>query len=252
VLLAADKMSAKVMPMESPAPAPAARHPLLPPQADELEAAVAALRSELGSEAFFCHAQLAEPPKEATASHPRTIRIVGMDDALDGGFEADVAVGADSAVTLRRVPNTGQVTYGADIMVVMQLVFSDPGYHAALAKRGLAPDPSKIQIDPWPAGGFAPPDVIPAGHRSMRAIRCVCVCVCLCASIVRRRPSSPEPRLGFLWVSRLCAWMAVCAWAGACLPVNVCVCCMCVCVCDHAASSRRTTPTTGTPSPSTG
>ena len=31
-------------------------------------------------------------------------------------------------------------------MTAMQLVFAEPDFHAALAKRGLAPDPDLIQV----------------------------------------------------------------------------------------------------------
>ena len=163
---------------EEPMPAPAATHPLSPLLGDEIEAA-AALLTACGqldmSKALFAHCCLLDPPKAAvlgwgpgSAALPRVVRMVGYDDAGDGGFEADVTLGS-GAIDVKRVPATGQVTYSADIMTVMTLVFQCPEYHAAMAKRGLEVDPAKIQIDPWPAGGFAP-DCIPAGHRAMRAI----------------------------------------------------------------------------------
>jgi primary-amine oxidase len=54
-------------------------------------------------------------------------------------------------------------------MAAMELVFADASWQAAIARRGLVGDPNKIQVDPWPAGGFTHSS-IPPGHRAVKAI----------------------------------------------------------------------------------
>ena len=172
-------------------------HPMVPLTTAEIERATAAASAQLHG-AMFTYCKLLDPPKAdvaawtpGAAALPRVVRLIGQDDTEDGGFEADVtlAPGGDSVqmnptavgeevavgagadfVDITRIDASGGSAYGAkDFGTAMMILFSDADWIAALAKRGIKADPEKIQVDPWPAGGFAHKD-IPAGHRSMRAI----------------------------------------------------------------------------------
>ena len=152
-------------------------HPMVPLTTEEIERATAAASAQLHG-AMFTYCKLLDPPKAdvaawapGSAALPRVVRLVGQDDTEDGGFEADVTLGAGADfVDITRIDASGGSAYGAkDFGTAMMILFGDADWIAALAKRGIKADPEKIQVDPWPAGGFAHKN-IPAGHRSMRAI----------------------------------------------------------------------------------
>lgn len=177
-------------------------HPMVPLTTEEIERATAAASAQLDG-AMFTYCKILDPPKAdvaawtpGSAALPRVVRLIGQDNTEDGGFEADVtlapggdsvqmnptavvesgeepvaaAVDAGAFVDITRIDPSGGSAYGAkDFGTAMRILFSNADWIAALAKRGIAADPEKIQVDPWPAGGFAHKD-IPAGHRSMRAI----------------------------------------------------------------------------------
>ena len=154
-------------------------HPLDPATGDEIGRAVELVRKTLGSNAWFSSCGRVEPTKAAlknwqTKDDPlRVIRLLGVDESGDGGFEADVRL-ADGDVTVRRLPLEAQTPYGyADFAAAIALTKSNPEWLAAVAERGVATatkeDLERIQIDPWPAGGYPHPDV-PEGHRAFRCI----------------------------------------------------------------------------------
>jgi len=152
-------------------------HPLDPLSAAEITEAVKQFRNEHSSEhAFFSSAGLLEPPKasvKAGADIPRTVRLLGVDETPDGGFVADVNL-SSGAADIRRLPGNAQVAYSfVDIGIATEITKRNTDWLAAVAKRGVVTDSEEamelIQIDPWPAGGYAHPD-IPEGHRAMRCI----------------------------------------------------------------------------------
>lgn len=155
-------------------------HPLDPLSANEIEQAVARFRATHKDErAAFSSVGLVEPAKAVVrAWQPgepatRIVRLLGVDQAQDGGFEADVDLGTGK-VRVRRAGLEAQVPYGfADIGLSAHLTKTNPEWQAAARSRGVAVDSEadleKIQIDPWPAGGYPHPE-IPPGHRAMRCI----------------------------------------------------------------------------------
>ena len=149
-------------------------HPLDPCTADELTAAVAALRATgtLGDRAFFSAGWAAEPSRSAVARFEagepvdRIIRLIGHDRDQGQSFEADVAVNT-AALTAFRWIEDGQAPISMDD--VMQVIFAlveHPDWLEALAARGIT-DLDKVHVEPWLAG-INPPHM-PTG-RVIRAI----------------------------------------------------------------------------------
>ena len=152
-------------------------HPLDPLSAAEISSAVDRFREPHDEEqAFFSSAGLVEPPKasvKAGAEVPRIARLLGVDGKADGGFKADVNL-ASGEVAVERLPGTAQAPYGfADLGFAVMLTKQNEAWLEAVAERGIAvateEDLELIQIDPWPAGGFAH-SAIPEGHRAVRCI----------------------------------------------------------------------------------
>ena len=144
-------------------------HPMVPLTTEEMERAPAAASAQLDG-AMFTYCKILDPPKAdvaawtpGSAALPRVVRLIGQDNTEDGGFEADVTLDS-SAVDIRRIPSSGQSSYGAkDFGTIFPLLFGCAEWREALAKRGVSPDPEKVQVDPamWPWSHFA------AGHSTL-------------------------------------------------------------------------------------
>ncbi len=152
-------------------------HPLEALTEAEVAAAVALAKAELGERAGFCSVALVEPPKEVLRTFtsgdpvPRKLRLVGYDyppgQHPDGGFEATVDL-VTGAVAMARIEK-GQAPIGtADAIAAIFITKMDAGWQAAMRRRGID-DFERVQVDPWPTGGYPHPS-IPAGHRAHRAI----------------------------------------------------------------------------------
>ena len=151
-------------------------HPLDPLSAEEITQAVAHFRQAHSRPAFFSSSGLLEPEKHAVkngAASARVARLLGTDDTADGGFFADVNL-ETGAVAVNRLPGDAQSPYGfAELGLAVQLTKTNSDWLKAVTERGVPVDTEaaleRIQIDPWPAGGFVHPS-IPAGHRAVRCI----------------------------------------------------------------------------------
>jgi len=152
-------------------------HPLDPLSAAEIAQAVDVFRNQHDAgQAFFSSIGLVEPPKDqvkAGAGTSRVARLLGVDESPDGGFAADINLQTGEAA-ISRLPGNAQAPYGfADLGLAVVLTKQHEPWLQAVAARGIAiateADLELIQIDPWPAGGFAHPD-IPQGHRAVRCI----------------------------------------------------------------------------------
>jgi primary-amine oxidase len=152
-------------------------HPLDPLSAVEIKRAVASFRAQHDdAQAFFSSIGLVEPPKgkiKAGASVPRIARLLGVDQAPDGGFAADINLDTGEAA-ISRLPGNAQAPYGfADLGLAVVLTKQNEDWLKAVAERGIPiateEDLELIQIDPWPAGGFAHA-AVPEGHRAVRCI----------------------------------------------------------------------------------
>ncbi len=163
--------------MNQPASAHAA-NPFTPLSAAEIEQAVEILRAGHPDEhLYFASSGLAEPAKadvKAGTVTPRIVRFLGTDSTPDGGFVADVDVTHGALVALKRLGLEAQAPYGyADLGLAVELTKSNAEWLAAVAARGVDVASEEalklVQIDPWPAGGYAHP-AIPPGHRAVRCI----------------------------------------------------------------------------------
>jgi primary-amine oxidase len=153
-------------------------NPFEPLSVAEIEKAVALFRGALTDQhAYFSSCGLVEPEKiqvKSGADVPRIVRLLGVDSQPDGGFCADVNVTSGQVVELARLDSATQGPYGfAELGLAVQLTKTNPEWLAAVNKRGIACETEEelelIQIDPWPAGGYAI-DAIPEGHRAVRCI----------------------------------------------------------------------------------
>ena len=149
-------------------------HPLDPCTADELTAAVAALRATgtLGDRAFFSAGWAAEPSRSAVARFDagepvdRIIRLIGHDRDQGQSFEADVAVNAAELTAFRWIEDGQAPISMDDVMQVIFTLVEHPDWLEALAARGIT-DLDKVHVEPWLAG-INPPHM-PTG-RVIRAI----------------------------------------------------------------------------------
>ncbi|MFP6640516.1 MAG: tyramine oxidase, partial [Myxococcota bacterium] len=155
---------------------PETSHPLDPFTASELTQAVALLRDSknVSEAARFSMALPVEPSKEfvqnfkAGDDFVREIRLVGYDPETTKSFDSRISLDQEKLLGFEAIEGAHAPLNMMDFIRVIQIVKEDPGWQAAMRKRGVD-DFSLVQIDPWPAGGF-PPDEIPEGTRMMRAI----------------------------------------------------------------------------------
>lgn len=155
---------------------PEPSHPLDPYTASELTQAVALLRDSkhVGEAVRFSMALPVEPAKKCVQefepgnAFAREMRLVGYDPENTQSFEAHISLDQEKVIRFDPIEGSHAPLNMMDFIRVIQIVKEDPGWQAAMRKRGVE-DFSLVQIDPWPAGGF-PPDEIPEGTRMMRAI----------------------------------------------------------------------------------
>ena len=100
--------------------------------------------------------------------------MTGVDQKSDGGFVCSIDVTKKKVLTATRLPLTAQVAYNsADFGIAIMLTKSNKQWREAVAARGVDVTTDDalalIQVDPWPAGGYAH-DSIPKGHRAVRCI----------------------------------------------------------------------------------
>lgn len=153
-------------------------HPLDPITAAEVKLAVQMFREvHNDTQAYFSAIGIRQPLKHLLKSGEainRVARLSGVDSTRDGGFEADIDLTAGKVLEIRRLTSAAQAAYGYyDLGVAVQLTKANPQWLDAVRQRGIAVDTDEdldlIQIDPWPAGGYAN-IAVPKGHRALRCI----------------------------------------------------------------------------------
>ncbi|MFT4798045.1 MAG: primary-amine oxidase [Candidatus Azotimanducaceae bacterium] len=153
-------------------------HPLESLSADEVTTAVKLFRENHADEkAYFSSIGLNEPNKVEVLGGNRIARVVtlsGVDQQADGGFVSLVDVTAQQVISTTRLGLEAQVAYNyLDFGTAVVLTKSNAEWLAAVAARGVDVSTEEaialIQIDPWPAGGYAH-ESVPQGHRAMRCI----------------------------------------------------------------------------------
>ena len=153
-------------------------HPLEALSASEISTAVKLFREHHSDEqAFFSSIGIKEPNKQDVLQENQISRVVtltGVDQQADGGFVSVIDVTKKKVLTTTRLSNDAQVAYNyADFGVAIMLTKSNTQWLEAVSARGIDVSTEEalalIQIDPWPAGGYAH-DSIPKGHRALRCI----------------------------------------------------------------------------------
>jgi primary-amine oxidase len=143
-------------------PRVAVRHPLDPLGAEEIRAAVAAVRAshpELERPSFSL-VVLVDPPKEAVVGHrpgdaiERTARVVVTDRAHRRTYEALVALAASGEVIAwRELEGVWPPILAEDFARAAQAALADERFVAGLRRRGID-DLDQVQVDPLSAGHF--------------------------------------------------------------------------------------------------
>ena len=153
-------------------------HPLESISPDEVATAVKLFRDHHADEkSFFSSISIHEPNKQDVVNEKKISRVVqlsGVDQQPDGGFVSLVDVTQQKVLSTTRLTQSAQVAYNyLDVGIAITLTKSNAQWLKAVAARGIdiATDEAMalIQIDPWPAGGYAH-ESIPKGHRAMRCI----------------------------------------------------------------------------------
>ena len=152
------------------------RHPLDPLAADEIDAAVAAVRAtgRLTDAARFSTITLDEPTKpalrgfEAGGDRPaRRARLVVVPGPECTLVEAVVDLGSGDVVSwVERQDVRPALLFEESFNVIIALHGHD-GFRAAMAKRGIT-DLDQVQMDPWPTGAFGVP-----AEEGRRISRCI-------------------------------------------------------------------------------
>ncbi len=145
-------------------------HPLEPLTAEEITAAVAAVRASgrLTAAARFSTVTLDEPPKDDLDRAGRRARLVIVPGAECSLIEATVALPSGEIVAwVEREDVRPALGFEESFNAILALHEHD-GFKEALAARGIT-DLDRVQIDPWPTGSFG----IPA-EDGRRVVRCIC------------------------------------------------------------------------------
>jgi primary-amine oxidase len=138
------------------------RHPLDALTAEEVEAAVAAVRAtgRIGDGALFSTVTVSEPAKHelaalgaGDAAVPRRVHLTIVPGPACDLIEAVVDVEAGEVTAWDEVADARPAMLFEEAFVAMAALAEHDGWREAMARRGIA-DLSKVQIDPWPTGSF--------------------------------------------------------------------------------------------------
>jgi primary-amine oxidase len=139
-------------------------HPLDPLDTNELERAVAIARDVLGlgEGVRFIEVGLAEPEKAAllawrdgAAAPLRQATLTLLDNATGKAEVAVVALDAGEVVSREPISGSQPAMSIDEFVEGGEAVKADPGYRAALARRGIGPDQvDLVHVEPWTAGDF--------------------------------------------------------------------------------------------------
>ena len=137
-------------------------HPLDPLAPEEIRQAAALVRAahDLGAGMMFETISLAEPSKaelRAAEPPPRRAFVCAFDHTDGRVFEGLVDLTAGVVRNWTHIPGVRPRILFDDIELVGRVARADPGFQAALARRGIT-DIGLVQVDPWSAGNYGLPD----------------------------------------------------------------------------------------------
>jgi primary-amine oxidase len=144
---------------------PGARHPLDPLSGAEITAAVAVLRAagRLPGQARVIDVSLAEPVKNVVLGHRpgqpvrRRAEVTVLDPASGLTSEAVVDLTAGALLSWAGVPGVRPPVTLDEYAECERVVRADPGFRAALARRGDL-DPELVAVESWGIGAFSRPE----------------------------------------------------------------------------------------------
>jgi len=164
---------------QSNAPAPRAvafTHPLDPLLPEEIRSAVVLVKEsgKINDRVRFVVVTLHEPPKkDVLAFQPgrtweREAFLVLLDNADGATYEAVVSLTSRRIKRWQRVPGVQPPITPDEFLECEQALKKDPGFQAALRKRGVT-DFDLIMVDPWSTGHYGSPEDN-SGMRLTRAL----------------------------------------------------------------------------------
>ena len=150
-------------------------HPLSPLTVEEIQEAVAILKSKkkLNNQVRFPTVALNEPPKDVVLKFKdgdkfdRQVFFVLLDNSVPTTYEAVVSLETSSVIRFEEIPNVQPGIMLEEFLECEDLVKNHPDFKEALAKRGIT-NSDLIMVDPWSAGYFNIPEN--EGKRIARAI----------------------------------------------------------------------------------
>ena len=160
---------------ETSVPSPSPTHPLEPLRADEILAAVAAVRESgrISESALFSTVTLEEPPKATVIGHrpgdkvERRVHLLIVPGPEASLIEAVVALPDGEVVRWTERQGVRPALLFDDSYRATIALREDPDWQKAMARRGIT-DFDKVQIDPWPTGDFGRP--LEEGRRIARCL----------------------------------------------------------------------------------
>jgi len=144
-------------------------HPLDPLGAEEITAAVAAVRGtgRLSDSARFSTITLDEPAKDELDRVGRQARLVIVPGPEASLVEAVVDVGTGEVLSWVEGDDLRPALGFEESFNAIVALHGHDGFRAAMAARGIT-DLDKVQIDPWPTGAFGV-----AAEAGRRVVRCI-------------------------------------------------------------------------------
>ncbi len=160
---------------EAPATAPPVAHPLDPLRADEIRAAVAAVRASgrITEGALFSTITLDEPAKAAVIAYrpgdkvDRRVHLLIVPGPEASVIEAVVALPAGEVVRWTERQDVRPALLFDDSYRATVALRENSEWRQAMLRRGIT-DFDKVQIDPWPTGNFGNP--LEEGRRIARCL----------------------------------------------------------------------------------
>ena len=151
-------------------------HPLDPLSPEEIRSAVILVKQsgKISDKVRFIVVTLQEPPKKEVlgfkqgAIWDREASLVLLDNANGATYEAVVSLTRNQLSQWRHVPGVQPSITLDEFFECEEALKKDPGYQAALRKRGVT-NFELIMVDPWSAGHYGLPDD-GSGMRLTRAL----------------------------------------------------------------------------------
>lgn len=132
-------------------------HPLEPLTDDEIRTAARVLREagHLAAHRMVCSMALCEPGHTAPRDEvpARAVFVTLLDRSSGDVFEVIVSLVTETVTSWTLVPGVQPGMTALELGQAIETVKRDPGFQAALAKRGVT-DMSLVSIDCWPNGNF--------------------------------------------------------------------------------------------------